>query len=456
MTRNNVGSLPARLSQVLSRLFTDQRRTFFSQVATLVSGTVLAQAILVLASPFLTRLYDPEDIASLQMYTIWTGLIAAFASGRYDLAIMLAESEEDRRAVAWLSILLGLIISMTSGLLVVFFSYASPAGSTVVGAPSLAVWMIPLGSMAYAWNVVVHRWESWNNRFRTLATSQVYGGIVTVALQFLFAFPFRNPTGTQLVAANLIGLMVTCQVMSGDFVSELWKTRSEFRWERLVTNARRYWQFPTFSTAAHLLGRITVEVPKLMIAALFTPASLGLFSLSLRVAQLPLTFIGQAFGHVFFRKVADCRGDSKKVRLLLSRSALLLAALIAPPMLILYLWAEPMFGLIFGADWAEAGSYARLMIPWMVAGFIVQPLSYCLQAFEKQLMVFLWNLVLLPIGLASVYVGFLLEDVRWSILLYSIAMMVMFVAYYAMCMNIAANMTPQDQPTSKTVEEVGT
>lgn len=454
MTNNDAGIRTGQLSGLWSRAFSGERRSFLGQLLTLVSGTVAAQAILVLASPFLTRIYDPNDFATLQYYTIWTGLIAAFASGRYELAIMIAKDDSDRRTIAWISLVLSVVLSFAVGAAVILFAYSSEYAEKIVGPPSMSVWLIPLGALCYAWSTVVQRWEAWNNRFRNLAVSQVYGGIVTVALQFFLAWTVATPSGTQLVIANVIGLFVTCYVMSGEIVAELWKRRTDLHMSQVLSEARRHWKFPAFSTGAHLLGRITVEVPKLMIGALFAPSVLGYFFLSLRVSQLPLTLIGQAFGHIFFKRVADCRGDGKKVSQLLNRSALFLLALISPPMLILCIWAEPLFGYVFGPEWAVAGTYARLLIPWMVAGFVVQPISYSLQAFEKQGLIFLWNAIVLPFGLASIYLGSFVGDVGWSILFYSLALMVMHIIYYGMCIKIAAGLGSTDSLRSVIAEEV--
>lgn len=454
MTNNDAGTRTGELSSLWSRLLSGERRSFLGQVLTLVSGTVAAQAILLLASPFLTRIYGPSDFATLSVYTICTGLIAAFASGRYELAIMIAKDDADRRTVAWLSLLLSVGLSVGFGAIVILLVYNSTYVAEVIGTPSVSTWLIPFGALCYAWSTVVQRWEAWNNRFRSLATSQVYGGIVTVALQFLLAYLVAKPSGTQLVIANLIGLIVTCYVMSTDIVMELWDRRYDLKLADTLASARQHWKFPVFSTGAHLLGRITVEVPKLMIGALFTPVALGLFSLSLRVSQLPLTLIGQAFGHVFFRRVADCRGDGRRVQRLLNRSALFLLILISPPMIVLFLWAEPLFGFVFGERWTEAGTYARLLIPWMTAGFVVQPISYSLQAFEKQDMIFLWNVTVLPLGLGAVFVGYLMQDVRWSILFYSVALMVMHIIYYGMCLKIAGGLVSPEATVAGVAEEL--
>lgn len=440
MSNNPVDTTLAQPAPLWRRAFNSQRREFLKHVLTLVSGTAAAQVILVAAYPVLTRLYEPADFATLQVYLIWTTIIAAIGSGRYELAIMFSETERDRRSVAWLSLIACCVTSLISGIALIAFSYGSQYAEYVVGPPSVAVWLIPLGGLCYGWGVVVQRWEAWFKRFRGLALAQVAGNAVTVAAQFLLGWMAERPTGTHLVVANLLGLLVTSCLMSVDLVRELWRERGEFCWKEIRRIAGVHWKFPVFSTSAQLIGRVAVEIPKLMIGGLFTSSSLGLFSLSMRVSQFPLTLIGQAFGQVFFRQIAEHRTDSRSAQKLLGRSALLLLGIIAVPMLVLCIWAEPLFGFVFGPEWTEAGTYARLLIPMMVMGFVVTPISYSVQAFEKQQMVFIWNSSALPLSLASIYIGYLLNDVTWAILLYSLSLMMIHLTYFWMCMQIAGNL----------------
>lgn len=49
------------------------RSSFARNVAVLAGGTAVGQAIVVLASPILTRLYTPEDFGVLAVYTSFLG-----------------------------------------------------------------------------------------------------------------------------------------------------------------------------------------------------------------------------------------------------------------------------------------------------------------------------------------------------------------------------------------------
>ena len=71
------------------------KTSFAGDVLKLVSGTTLAQAIGILITPILTRLYAPEAFGTLALFTSITSILSVIACMRYELAIMLPESDEE-------------------------------------------------------------------------------------------------------------------------------------------------------------------------------------------------------------------------------------------------------------------------------------------------------------------------------------------------------------------------
>jgi O-antigen/teichoic acid export membrane protein len=58
------------------------KSSFARNVAVLVGGTAVGQAIVVLASPILTRLYTPEDFGVLAVYASLLGILSTVAALR--------------------------------------------------------------------------------------------------------------------------------------------------------------------------------------------------------------------------------------------------------------------------------------------------------------------------------------------------------------------------------------
>jgi hypothetical protein len=74
------------------------RSGFLGNVAVLAGGTALGQAINVLASPILTRLYRPEEVGLLGLYTAFIGIASVGAALRYETAIVSARSAREAAA----------------------------------------------------------------------------------------------------------------------------------------------------------------------------------------------------------------------------------------------------------------------------------------------------------------------------------------------------------------------
>ena len=68
---------------------------FLMNVLTLMTGTALAQILLIAISPILTRLYTPAEFGTFALFTSLTSAIAVVAAGRYELAVILPRRHTD-------------------------------------------------------------------------------------------------------------------------------------------------------------------------------------------------------------------------------------------------------------------------------------------------------------------------------------------------------------------------
>ena len=115
-----------------------QKGGFGRNVLVLVSGTTVAQAIPIAVSPILTRMYSPSDFGVLAIFVAVTTVLGAVATGRYELAIMLPEDEED--AVHLMRVCLYLTSAVSVGLLGVVL-VARHAIADILGSPELSGWL---------------------------------------------------------------------------------------------------------------------------------------------------------------------------------------------------------------------------------------------------------------------------------------------------------------------------
>ncbi|NJW55081.1 translocase, partial [Salinimicrobium sp. CDJ15-91] len=105
---------------------------------TLISGTSIAQLIPVAISPFLTRIYSPQDFGILGLFIAITSILGYVVNGRYELAIMLPDNDDDALNVLALGLLISSVLSVFLFLFVVIFN-EEMAG--MLGNTAMSVWL---------------------------------------------------------------------------------------------------------------------------------------------------------------------------------------------------------------------------------------------------------------------------------------------------------------------------
>ena len=96
------------------------KNEFVKHVLTLISGTSVAQFIPIAISPILTRIYTPEDFSVLGIYISIAIILSEITTGKFELAVMNADNEEDKTNIISLTIVVIGVTALLFGLL--FFS----------------------------------------------------------------------------------------------------------------------------------------------------------------------------------------------------------------------------------------------------------------------------------------------------------------------------------------------
>src|SRR5690554_4694229 len=95
--------------------------SFLRSVVTIASGTVIAQIIAVLVSPLITRLFTPEDMGIVASFIAITTILGTIAAGRYELAIVLPETDKESNAVAFAGLIFSFIFSFILTIVAIVF-----------------------------------------------------------------------------------------------------------------------------------------------------------------------------------------------------------------------------------------------------------------------------------------------------------------------------------------------
>ena len=336
-------------------------------VRALVAGTLIAQTVTVAAAPFLTRLYSPGDLGTLAVFMALLSILTVVATGRYELAIPLPKNNSEASVVLTLSLLSTLI---TSALCTIPSIAFNDEIANLLEMPVVAeyLWIFPIAILFAGVLASLQMWSTRRRQFNRIAASRIGQSIGTVGLQL--GCSFLGPVG--LIAGLVAGQGIGVAQLTGIRPKRLGLAKPS--WRELRTTAKRYKDFPLFSTWTALLNTVGAQFAPILFAGIFGATTAGLYALTLRVLALPATIIGSAVGTVFLASAPEAHREGR-LTAVVKKLHLQLAVLGAPAVILILIAGPSLFALVFGEDWRTAGTYARWMAPWIYLQFQWQPLS---------------------------------------------------------------------------------
>lgn len=396
-----------------------KKTSFAGDVLKLVSGTTFAQALAVLAAPVLTRLFAPEAFGVQTLFLSMVSIVTVIACLRYELAIMLPESDEEAANLVGASLLFVTVISLLAGLAL----WAGGASlAALLNMPQIEpyLWLIPPSIFLSGVFLALNYWNTRSKRFGRLSIARISSSSITTGTQLGAGFAGLAQAGS-LIGAHVLGSLVSTAVLAG----QIWRDdqglfRSALRWERMAEGIRRYRKFPIFSTWTAFLNNLSWQLPAFLLAAYFSPAVVGYYALGTRLLRLPMSLVGGAIAQVFFQRAAEAKNDGT-LGLVVESVFRRLVMLGMFPLLLLALLGRDVFVVVFGEAWAEAGVYTQLLSLWMFLWFLSSPLSTLFSVLEMQEFGLKVNLVNFALRFGALWIGGAAGDARLAVLLFGLS-----------------------------------
>jgi O-antigen/teichoic acid export membrane protein len=152
---------------------------------------------------------------------------------------------------------------------------------------------------------------------------------------------------------------------------------------KLWAVARRYRKFPQYSVWSELFDRLPTAIISFMIIKYFGQDMLGYYSISLMVISLPSTLISGSIGEAFGPRLAMAKHENKHVELL-KKLYIRLVAIMIFPFIILGLFSDRLFPIVFGVDWVQAGIISQILVFRIFFEIVFSPSMSLVNIMEKQ------------------------------------------------------------------------
>ena len=374
-------------------------------VLTLMSGSTIAQAIPVAVTPVLTRIYTPAEFGLFAVYLALISIGAMVATGRLEMAVLITRKDNEALRLAFISFISSGVFSALTLFVIIIWGQQIAAFS---GQPEIEKWLyiVPFSIFLFSVYKVSLHWLNRKKQYGLMSQSRVIQSSSISALQVVAGVAAKITPG--LALADCLGRAVSLGLIFRRIKHTV--KLPGFDQVKLYALFRRYRKFPFWGSPASLLNILSLQLPYLIIPALFSSTIAGLYFLVFRVLMMPISVLGEAMMEVFRNKAMESLEEYGTCRPVFIKTLSFLIIIGLPPALLLMLFGAEIFAFIFGGEWREAGLYATILAPMALFRLVCAPVSGVLFIREKlKLVLALQSFFFLAVAL-SLVLGWINQD----------------------------------------------
>lgn len=335
-------------------------------------GTALGQGAVLIATPWLVRIYGPASFGALALLITATNISSAVGCARFDLALPSA-SDEDASALLRLCAIVamaGALITLLVASLLTLDGVASEIASHPV---QIGLCVLFAATFQAASSMLLRR-----RHIHAMAALRAGQGLLFVLLAL---FP-----SVGLLWAQVLSYAPGCLILAGMLAAHR-------DGPGLVSTARRYRSFALLGLPGAVLDVVGYSLCIWIVTFAYGAAGSGSFSQIQRIVGAPLMLVSISLGQILLRDTAYLRDDLPQLRLLLKRLLIMLAGGACVMLAVLAFIGEPVLGWLFGRKWHINTTFIVCISAAVFIRASISPVSAILATFQRFDLALRWQLI---------------------------------------------------------------
>jgi len=403
------------------------------------SGTAVAQMVGIITMPIITRLYTPSDLGVLAVYSSTLAIVGIGATLRYEFAYSLPKKDEDATNLFGLCLIL-LSVTTTFFALILLFG-----GDLLINYFNLSTveqyfWFLLAGFFGMGLYTILNYWAIRQRDYKRITQTKINQGAGGSVCKILLGILSFGPMGL------IIGHIVSQIAGIGTLAHAMWKKEREnlktASLSGMIHVSIKYKSFPIFDFPASIINTISLQLPPLMLLALYDSQTVGFYALAQMLIVLPGSVISTSMGQAYLGETSKMvRDKSQELRPFYVQTLKHLTMIAIPLIGILALCAPFVIPIIFGEVWREAGWYCWPLAINVIAGFVVSPTSFLhIYGYNH------WRLMLNITRTIGVFIGFYMcqllgFSIFTTLIVYSTIISAMYIIMIKLNLKAISNFT---------------
>lgn len=309
------------------------------------SGTVAGQLCSIVSLPFITRIYGADIVGVWAIVTSVSGIVNTISDIGLTNSLMVCkekEVESQYRAISALNVVICLLCAPLVALYCALLAYDTVLMVTIVSCTLIYSITLQQVSINY---MLLNRRQAYGVLMKNPFINQLVAAMASIALGIAGFISWGYFTG--MIAGQVVTL---CHMRRKVAIPYRRVSIAYFR--SLLSRER---EFIFCQMPSNIAYQVRSQLPTLIIGSLFGTTVLGNFSIAQKLLNIPVTFIGQAVGNVFYQRIASMKENISFVARFVQRNMRRTMVAAVVPMAFLIALGDPIISLVFGEGYDLGG-----------------------------------------------------------------------------------------------------
>ncbi len=338
----------------------------------MILSSGIAQVILIITTPIITRLYSPTEFGEFTIFSNIAMILIPIINARYDLLIVNTKNDRSANILSQISFLISLLILL---ILIPIFAISAWLYPNFILYFIFIIIMLFLVSLTNIFTNYLNK----ERKYKVLSLINVFRAGSMALLQIIFGLLALGSLGLIIgfSLSYIAGITLGYKTFKKHFniVRDKEETKALF-----LENKNQL----VYSTPSILLNSLSFSVVVFFIGILYTNTEVGIYGMAIRVLGIPVTIISLGLSKIFMQQANDYyieHGNFRNLLLKFSSILVIVSIILYVP---LYLFSEELVNILLGHSWVDAITVIKIVIPLFVIRLIVSTVSLSVIVLQKQ------------------------------------------------------------------------
>ncbi|HCW7356139.1 TPA: type 8 capsular polysaccharide synthesis protein Cap8K [Staphylococcus aureus] len=357
----------------------------------MILSSGIAQVILIITTPIITRLYSPTEFGEFTIFSNIAMILIPIINARYDLLIVNTKNDRSANILSQISFLISLLILL---ILIPIFAISAWLYPNFILDFIFIIIMLFLVSLTNIFTNYLNK----ERKYKVLSLINVFRAGSMALLQIIFGLLALGSLGLIIgfSLSYIAGITLGYKTFKKHFniVRDKEETKALF-----LENKNQL----VYSTPSILLNSLSFSVVVFFIGILYTNTEVGIYGMAIRVLGIPVTIISLGLSKIFMQQANDYYieyGNFRNLLLKFSSILVIVSIILYVP---LYLFSEELVNILLGHSWVDAITVIKIVIPLFVIRLIVSTISLSVIVLQKQQLELILQALFL-IGTTAIFV----------------------------------------------------